>query len=67
MDSARDTETTGRVVRVTGIPEPRVRQLVAEATAGRVLGFLGEPTVNVTRLNLALAAAQPAGAPAGGR
>jgi K+-transporting ATPase ATPase C chain len=56
-----------RVVRVTGIPEPRVRQLVAEATAGRVLGFLGEPTVNVTRLNLALAAAQPAGAPAGGR
>ena len=56
-----------RVARVTGIPEPRVRQLVAEATSGRVLGFLGEPTVNVTRLNLALAAARPAGAPAGGR
>jgi K+-transporting ATPase ATPase C chain len=56
-----------RVARVTGMPEPRVRQLVADATAGRVLGFLGEPTVNVTRLNLAVAAARPAGATAGGR
>jgi potassium-transporting ATPase KdpC subunit len=45
-----------RVSRVTGLPEARVRQLVADATAGRALGFLGEPTVNVPRLNGALAA-----------
>jgi K+-transporting ATPase ATPase C chain len=47
-----------RVARVTGLPELQVRQLVAGATDGRVLGFLGEPTVNVTRLNLAIAGAQ---------
>ena len=47
-----------RVARVTGLPELQVRQLVTGATDGRVLGFLGEPTVNVTRLNLAIAGAQ---------
>ncbi|MCE0763260.1 potassium-transporting ATPase subunit C [Pseudonocardia kujensis] len=51
-----------RVARVTGLPVDRVRDLVAGATDGRILGFLGEPTVNVTALNLAVAAAQrPAG------
>jgi potassium-transporting ATPase KdpC subunit len=51
-----------RVARVTGLPEGRVRDLVAESTDGRVLGFLGEPGVDVTRLNLAIAAARrPAG------
>jgi potassium-transporting ATPase KdpC subunit len=43
-----------RVARVTGLPVARVRELVAGATEGRVLGFLGEPTVNVTELNLAV-------------
>jgi potassium-transporting ATPase KdpC subunit len=52
-----------RVARVTGLPPEQVRRIVAGATDGRVLGFLGEPTVDVTRLNLALAAA---GVPAGG-
>lgn len=47
-----------RVARVTGLPEAQVGQLVADATDGRVLGFLGEPGVNVTRLNLAIAAAR---------
>jgi K+-transporting ATPase ATPase C chain len=47
-----------RVARVTGLPESRVQELVAQATDGRVLGFLGEPTVNVTTLNLAVADAQ---------
>ena len=47
-----------RVARATGLPVDRVQQLVAQATDGRALGFLGEPTVNVTVLNLAVADAR---------
>ncbi|MFC5056462.1 potassium-transporting ATPase subunit C [Saccharothrix xinjiangensis] len=43
-----------RVARENGLGEDRVRQLVAEHTDGRALGFLGEPGVNVTALNRAL-------------
>jgi K+-transporting ATPase ATPase C chain len=43
-----------RVAKVTGVPVDRVQALVAQATTGRILGFLGEPTVNVTELNLAV-------------
>ncbi|KAA2253603.1 K(+)-transporting ATPase subunit C [Solihabitans fulvus] len=46
-----------RVVRVTGLPEAKVRQLVADHTSGRGAGVLGEPTVNVLELNLAVRAA----------
>ncbi|RZT84678.1 K+-transporting ATPase ATPase C chain [Pseudonocardia sediminis] len=45
---------TARVARVTGLPVERVRALVDGATDGRMLGFLGDPTVNVTELNLAV-------------
>ncbi len=45
-----------RVSRVTGLSATQVQDLVAQASSGRVLGFLGEPTVNVTVLNLAVAA-----------
>jgi K+-transporting ATPase ATPase C chain len=41
-----------RVARVTGLSQDQVHNLVTQATTGRTLGFLGEPTVNITRLNL---------------
>ena len=46
-----------RVAKARQMPEDRVRQLVAENTAGRLGGLLGEPRVNVLALNLALDAA----------
>lgn len=48
-----------RVARVRGLPESRVRDLVARATRARTLGLLGEPRVNVLELNLALREVQP--------
>jgi potassium-transporting ATPase KdpC subunit len=45
-----------RVARVIGLPEATVEQLVTDATRSRELAFLGDPAVNVPRLNLALAA-----------
>jgi potassium-transporting ATPase KdpC subunit len=48
-----------RVARVTGLGPDRVRALVAEATDGRALGFLGEPTVNVSELDALVHTAAP--------
>ena len=43
-----------RVARARSLPEERVKQLVVDQTERRQLGVLGEPRVNVLRLNLAL-------------
>jgi K+-transporting ATPase ATPase C chain len=38
-----------------GLPESKVKALVESKIQGRDLGYLGEPTVNVLQLNIALA------------
>lgn len=51
-----------RVANARGISRVRLQQLVDINTQGRFLGILGEPRVNVLKLNLSLDAEQPASA-----
>jgi len=43
-----------RVARARGMPEAKVAEMITGATEGRQFGILGEPRVNVLKLNLAL-------------
>lgn len=43
-----------RVARENGLSEQQVRAVVEENTTNRALGFLGDPGVNVQKLNLAV-------------
>ena len=44
-----------RIAAARGVAEDTVRALVESMIQGRDLGYLGEPTVNVLELNIALA------------
>jgi potassium-transporting ATPase KdpC subunit len=50
-----------RVAAVRGLPLARVEDLISAHTDGRFLGLLGEPGVNVLRLNIALDREAPIG------
>ena len=48
-----------RVASARSLPAARVQEVVAQHSAGRLAGLIGEPRVNVLELNLALDAARP--------
>jgi len=43
-----------RIAKARQMPEEEVRKIIKKHTQGRLLGFIGEPTVNVLQVNLAL-------------
>jgi len=54
LSPASAAAQASRVAKVRGVSPEQIQQLIAQFTEDRDLGFLGEPRVNVLRLNLAL-------------
>lgn len=52
-----------RIADARGVTPAKVRAVIADATEGPTLGFLGQPRVNVLKANLALDARAPAAQP----
>ena len=43
-----------RIAKARGISQSQVTAIISKYTTGRLLGFWGEPAVNVLKVNLAL-------------
>jgi len=54
LSPASAAAQAARVAKARGVGEAQIQELVDRVTKGRDLGFLGEPRVNVLKLNLAL-------------
>ncbi len=52
-------QQVARVAAARNLSEARVAKLVESAVTGRLLGYIGEPTVTVLNLNIALATLDP--------
>ncbi|MDO5399755.1 MAG: K(+)-transporting ATPase subunit C [Eubacteriales bacterium] len=46
-----------RIVKASGLSEAAVRDIISSCTGGKLLGIFGEETVNVVKVNLAIAQA----------
>jgi K+-transporting ATPase ATPase C chain len=52
-------QQVSRVAAARNLSEAKVTKLVESAVTSRLLGYIGEPTVNVLELNIALAQLTP--------
>lgn len=59
LSPASAAAQVARVAKARAVGANRIQELVERSTVSRQLGFLGEPRVNVLKLNLALDSAYP--------